>query len=1045
MDTIWCFDFQEIFEKSIRRSWRTALLSYVNIFSDIAFVQTPGKDGCTVTKQEQTLIMSLLISILSVMFNYTNIDLPSAARSLRALIQAPLSVFKSAGIALILANQLNKNKTTKAYLEECVQTGDITQNDLRCIEAISSMLPSLPSHLLNTVSEFAQTAIRIPSSFISVKELVLKANPHYTNFSTATDNTTKFVQNGFSAYSSKYFLEPVSREPGLNKVAMVAFDVRLNTPECLEYDLNLELQPRGASGRDIVLISNDITIDAGSFGTEEDIVFDLASKRARELGIPRIYLAANSGARIGLADELKGKFKVAFIQGDEEYTRGFQYLYLTEKIYQEYKSSVVCKKISVELPTGEKEDRYIITDIVGKKDNLGVENLRGSGCIAGETSQAYQDVFTLTYVTCRTVGIGAYLARLGQRVIQKADPAMPLLLTGYQALNKLLGKSVYTSNVQLGGPDIMYTNGVSHQIVSNDLQGCSNIVQWLSYVPRRRVNFVSTSKDALFAKKNIFNTQSLLSQTIDPISRKPTFSPTARNQLYDPRHLLVGSTTHSPVLGLFQQFITFQKKFSALSAPVKVHSPAAASTPADLNSSIPLDDITAVLSHFQLAPIQQSPVSGLFDIFSFMEVLGGWAKGVVTGRARLGGIPVGVICVDTRTIDRTVPADPAAVDTQETVVSRAGQVWFPESSYKTAQAIFDLKAEDLPIVVLANWRGFSGGMQDMLNEILKFGSYIVDALHAIQQPIMVYLPPMSTLRGGAWVVIDPTINYDFMEMYADETSRGGVLEPEGIVDIKFRREQILLEMRRADPIIIQYNQQLIVARAANDVAQVTHITNAIKHREVALFPMYLQLATHFADLHDTPVRMQQKGCLNDVVNWETARERFYWRIKARQLEQYFVNAILAVLDKNTDDNDITVLNLQPNTNSAYQHGILHRVLTEKYKLPLFDKLQDSNTTTTHASTNQLARALVQLWFAQDIPGSKAGKNGINIPSFNVGGKSDEDFVRFVQSGFTAEGNWLQTYLDGQIGELLKFKTRTELAVMAKKFSKEELLEMLQKM
>ena len=46
----------------------------------------------------------------------------------------------------------------------------------------------------------------------------------------------------------------------------------------------------------------------------------------------------------------------------------------------------------------------------------------------------------MSYVTGRSVGIGAYLNRLGQRVIQSVDG--PLVLTGYGALNKLLGKNV---------------------------------------------------------------------------------------------------------------------------------------------------------------------------------------------------------------------------------------------------------------------------------------------------------------------------------------------------------------------------------------------------------------------------------------------------------------------------------------------------------------------------------------------------------------------------------------------------------------------------
>jgi acetyl-CoA carboxylase carboxyltransferase component len=36
-----------------------------------------------------------------------------------------------------------------------------------------------------------------------------------------------------------------------------------------------------------------------------------------------------------------------------------------------------------------------------------------------------------------------------------------------------------------------------------------------------------------------------------------------------------------------------------------------------------------------------------------------WAQTVVCGRARLGGIPVGVIAVETRTVEVNLPADPA--------------------------------------------------------------------------------------------------------------------------------------------------------------------------------------------------------------------------------------------------------------------------------------------------------------------------------------------------------------------------------------------------
>ena len=66
-----------------------------------------------------------------------------------------------------------------------------------------------------------------------------------------------------------------------------------------------------------------------------------------------------------------------------------------------------------------------------------MENLRHSGMIAGETSEAYREVVTYSMVTCRAIGIGAYLVRLGQRVVQVESSH--IILTGYGALNKVSG------------------------------------------------------------------------------------------------------------------------------------------------------------------------------------------------------------------------------------------------------------------------------------------------------------------------------------------------------------------------------------------------------------------------------------------------------------------------------------------------------------------------------------------------------------------------------------------------------------------------------
>ncbi|XP_008280276.1 acetyl-CoA carboxylase isoform X2 [Stegastes partitus] len=582
-------------------------------------------------------------------------------------------------------------------------------------------------------------------------------------------------------------LVQMNRLPGDNDVGMVAFRMRMKTPEY-------------PGGRDIIVICNDITHMIGSFGPQEDELYLRASELARAEGIPRIYIAANSGARIGLAEEVKHMFQVAWIDPADPY-KGFKYLYLTPHDYTRISStnSVYCHHVE---EGG--ESRYIITDIIGKDDGLGVENLRGSGTIAGESSQAYEEIITISMVTCRAIGIGAYLVRLGQRVIQVENSH--IILTGAGALNKVLGREVYTSNNQLGGVQIMHNNGVTHTTVPDDFEGVFTILRWLSYMPKNKHSPVPVMA------------------TKDPVDREIEFTPTKAP--YDPRWLLAGRP-HPTVRGSWQ--------------------------------------------------------SGFFDHGSFMEIMESWAQTVVVGRARLGGIPLGVIAVETRTVEFTVPADPANLDSESKVLQQAGQVWFPDSAFKTAQAICDFNRERLPLMVFANWRGFSGGMKDMYDQILKFGAYIVDALHGFRQPVLVYIPPHAELRGGSWVVIDPTINPLCMELYADRESRGGVLEPEGTVEIKFRRKDLLKTMRRLDSVYAGLAEQLASPELSDK--QCRELEAKLKAREEFLSPIYHQVAVQFVDLHDTPGRMQEKGVITDILDWKNVRTFFYWRLRRLLLEQ----------------------------------------------------------------------------------------------------------------------------------------------------------------
>ena len=69
-----------------------------------------------------------------------------------------------------------------------------------------------------------------------------------------------------------------------------------------------------------------------------------------------------------------------------------------------------------------------------------------------------------------------------------------------------------------------------------------------------------------------------------------------------------------------------------------------------------------------LTPSSEPWVSGLFDRGSWIETQAGWARSVVTGRARLGGVAVGVIAVETQTVMLNIPADPGAPDSSERII-----------------------------------------------------------------------------------------------------------------------------------------------------------------------------------------------------------------------------------------------------------------------------------------------------------------------------------------------------------------------------------------
>jgi acetyl-CoA carboxylase/biotin carboxylase 1 len=614
----------------------------------------------------------------------------------------------------------------------------------------------------------------------------------------------------------------VDRPAGENDLSIVAWRVKIKTPEA-------------ETGRELILVSGDMTVKGGSVSMEEDILFSEAARLAREEGIPFVYFAEGSGARIGLAtivtqrlsyDEIKDVFFVdegtysllePLVIGHPDpddgsryiissilgglpginVSEGDDYLYVSEAIHDRFKDRMTAHPITVD--KGMK--RWVIDSIDEQYPLINFENLSGSALMARACSLTYHSVPTMAIVTDTCTGIIAYNVRLLKRIIQTRNSE--IILTGYRALNSLYGgDDVYSSNRELGGPQIMGPNGVSHHIVEDESHACRTLLSWLSGVPLKR------------------GKPSPVAETTDPLDRDISLE-------------ILGDG------GLIE------------------------SPRSESERPVPYDSMELVRA--------------VFDKGSTDEVMKEWGGTVHVGRASIGGYPIGFITVDTRTVEKVVPADPSIEGSAPVKVNQFGQVWYPDSAFKTSQWIQFMKNERKPLVIFPNWRGFAGGKIDLYDEVIKFGAMIVDELVSFDLPVILYIPPYAELRGGAWVVVDTQINPDKIVLIADEKATGSILEPSGMESVPLIQRQIKRDMIQQDPVLSELYSNRI--KYATQIDRIKNIDGKIEEREAEIWPDYVKKWTKIFRLHNTAERMGALGIASEVVPTSRAREAIYRNLK----------------------------------------------------------------------------------------------------------------------------------------------------------------------
>lgn len=127
-------------------------------------------------------------------------------------------------------------------------------------------------------------------------------------------------------------------------------------------------------------------------------------------------------------------------------------------------------------------------------------------------------------------------------------------------------------------------------------------------------------------------------------------------------------------------------------------------------------------------------------------------------------------------------------------------------------------------------------------------------------------------------------------------------------------------MQRVDSKYSQLTSKLVAA-ANLPPEEKAEIEKQVKEREAYLMPLLHQVAVHFADLHDTPERMLEKGCISvsshvlisfcrlcsilslsmpsafssqEIVPWRKSRKILYMRLKRVLLENRILKDLMEV-------------------------------------------------------------------------------------------------------------------------------------------------------
>jgi 3-methylcrotonyl-CoA carboxylase beta subunit len=200
----------------------------------------------------------------------------------------------------------------------------------------------------------------------------------------------------------------------------------------------------------------------------------------------------------------------------------------------------------------------------------------------------------------------------------------------------------------------------------------------------------------------------------------------------------------------------------------------------------PADDLYELIPEDHRQPYDMRQVLGcLLDAGHLDEFQADYAKEMITGRARICGIPVGVIA-NNRGMTRGPGGGPP----------RFGGIVYTESAEKVAYFIDTCNRHHIPLLFIQDVSGFMVGAEAEHSGIIRAGARFVEAMATTAVPKIV-LTINHASGAGYYAMAGQGFDPDFI--YSWPTGRMGVMEGDSAVQAVFGTELEKLKRQSAAP------------------------------------------------------------------------------------------------------------------------------------------------------------------------------------------------------------------------------------------------------